>query len=148
VAALAGRRPMGQIEHRRSLIRRPRAGDGWREACAVEEPLPPLPSCPSAMGGGGEVAEAEGGRADEGARGGRACGLSGRRTRWVRGSGVGRWSWRRLLVRQRLGFCVKKRSGARCTEPPVVLPAERRGQNHGVKRCPYAFFRVEMNNCG
>jgi hypothetical protein len=41
------------------LIRRPRAGDGWREACTVEEPLPPLPSCPSAMGGGGEVAEAD-----------------------------------------------------------------------------------------
>jgi hypothetical protein len=59
VAALAGRRPVGQIEHRRSLICRPRAGDGWREACTVEEPLPPLPSCPSAMGGGGEVAEAD-----------------------------------------------------------------------------------------
>jgi hypothetical protein len=66
VAVLVGRRAVGQIERPRSSIRRPRAEDVWgREVCSVEEPRPSPPSCPSAMGGEGE---AEGRRADEGAR--------------------------------------------------------------------------------
>jgi hypothetical protein len=87
--ALAGWRPVGQIERRQSSIRHPRAGDRRREACAVEEPRTPLPSCPSAMGGGCKVAETEteGGRTDEGVRDGHVCGLSKRRMLWVRGGG-------------------------------------------------------------
>jgi hypothetical protein len=67
---LAGRRLVGQIERPRSSIRRPRAEDGGREVCAVEEPRPPPPLFSSAMGGRGE---AEGGRADVGARVGDAA---------------------------------------------------------------------------
>jgi hypothetical protein len=70
VVVLAGRRLVGQIERPRSSFRRPRAEDGGREVCAVEEPRPPPPLFSSAMGGRGE---AESGRADVGARVGDAA---------------------------------------------------------------------------
>jgi hypothetical protein len=80
------------------------------------------------MGGGGEVAEAEGGRADEGARGGRACGLSGRRTRWVRGGGVGRWRGQR----GRGGGERRRRPGAAAVR--VLREKKKRGERYGPAR--------------
>jgi hypothetical protein len=143
VVALAGRRPVGQIERRRSSIRRPRAGDRGREACAVEEPRTPLPSCPSAMGGRCKVAEteAEGGRADEGARDGHACGLSKRRMLWVRGSDVGG----QRGERGRGGGERRRRPGAgrEARTRPWFYRQNARGAEPQGRRCP-RFSGVEI----
>jgi hypothetical protein len=121
VAVLVGRSPVGQIERPRSSIRRPRAedgGGGGREVCSVEEPRPSPSSCPSAMGGGGE---AEGRRADEGARVGRMA-WGGRQAIERPAAAAGaRWRGRRTEV-HRFRFWMEN-GGGRAEERERIMAA-------------------------